>query len=289
MKIAVFGNRCQDGRAGEIRRLFAALSVCGARVAVERGFREYVEALLPGIDAGDVAEDDGAGADVAVSVGGDGTFLRTAARIGDKEIPILGVNTGHLGYLSDVPADAVDEVVAAVAAGDFRTESRSVLRVDTADAGGSVVRFALNEVAVLKDASSSMLCVDATVDGVSLNTYLGDGLIVATPTGSTAYNLSVGGPILHPSCRCFVVSPVAAHSLTVRPLVLPDNVEIAVTARSGRAHSFLMAADGDSLSLPVGTTLRIRKAPFVVKVVLRPDHDFAGTLRNKLIWGADAR
>ena len=289
MKIAVFGNQCQDHRADDIRLLFAAMRSSGAYIEVERGFLDYVHGLIP-----DVAVDKAVGAgetsaDVVVSIGGDGTFLRAAAWVGSREIPILGVNTGHLGYLSDVAVADAPQFIAGLADGNFRIERRSLIEVETNAGVALANRFALNEVAILKNASSSMLAMDTAVDGSMLNTYLGDGLIMATPTGSTAYNLSVGGPILHPACNCFVLSPIAAHSLTMRPLVLPDGVEVDVTTRSERSHTFRISIDGESLSLPIGSTIRMRKADFSVNVMLRADHDFSGALRNKLMWGADVR
>lgn len=287
MKIAVYGNQCLDNRIDAVCRLFGVLSEGGVFVEVESGFFNYLKDRIPDFRADRVVDDGRISADVVVSVGGDGTFLRTAAWVGVREIPILGVNMGHLGYLSDVDVDGLRGMVAGLDGGDFRTESRSLIEVRAG--ADSECRFALNEAVVLKNDSSSMLSMDTVVDGAALNTYLGDGLIVATPTGSTAYNLSVGGPILHPACRSFVISPVAAHSLTMRPLVLPDDAVIAVTARSDRAQTFRMAVDGESLSLPIGTTVSLRRAAHCVKVVLRDKHNFACTLRNKLMWGADSR
>lgn len=289
MKIAVYGNQCQDHKVEEIRALFEALRASGAFIEVERGFLEYVKGLIPDVAADKAVGDGEVSADVVVSIGGDGTFLRAAAWVGSRETPIFGVNTGHLGYLSDVSVADVSTFVAGLADGKFRIERRSLLQVDTNAGVALANRYALNEVAILKNASASMLAMDTSVDTTMLNTYLGDGLIIATPTGSTAYNLSVGGPILHPACSSFVLSPIAAHSLTMRPLVVPDTVEIAVTTRSERSHTFRISVDGESLSLPIGSTIRLRKADFCVNVVLRAGHNFAGALRNKLMWGADVR
>ena len=289
MKIAVYGNQCQDHKVEEIRVLFEALRASGAFIEVEHGFLEYVKGLIPDVAADKVVGDGEVSADVVVSIGGDGTFLRAAAWVGSRETPIFGVNTGHLGYLSDVSVADVSTFVAGLADGNFRIERRSLLQVDTNAGVALANRYALNEVAILKNASASMLAMDTSVDTTMLNTYLGDGLIIATPTGSTAYNLSVGGPILHPACSSFVLSPIAAHSLTMRPLVVPDTVEIAVTTRSERSHTFRISVDGESLSLPIGSTIRLRKADFCVNVVLRSGHNFAGALRNKLMWGADVR
>ena len=289
MKIAVFGNQCQDHKVDEIRSLFGALKASGAFVEVERDFFAYLRGLIPDLAADKVVAPGEVSADVVVSVGGDGTFLRAAAWVGDREIPIFGVNTGHLGYLSDVAVADAPQFIAGLADCNFRISRRSLLEVSTNAGVALANRFALNEVAILKNASASMLAMDTAIGATMLNTYLGDGLIIATPTGSTAYNLSVGGPIIHPESNCFVVSPIAAHSLTMRPLVLPDSAELAVTTRSERSHTFRISIDGESLSLPIGSTVSVRKADFCVSVVLRAGHDFAGALRNKLMWGADVR
>ena len=208
MKIAVYGNQCQDHKVEEIRALFEALRASGAFIEVERGFLEYVKGLIPDVAADKAVGDGEVSADVVVSIGGDGTFLRAAAWVGSRETPIFGVNTGHLGYLSDVSVADVSTFVAGLADGNFRIERRSLLQVDTNAGVALANRYALNEVAILKNASASMLAMDTSVDTTMLNTYLGDGLIIATPTGSTAYNLSVGGPILHPACSSFVLSPI---------------------------------------------------------------------------------
>ena len=148
---------------------------------------------------------------------------------------------------------------------------------------------ALNELAIQKNASASMLHIHVTVNGRELTTDLGDGLIVSTPTGSTAYNLSVGGPIMHPACRSIVISPIAAHSLTMRPLVLPDDIILRITTTSNRSDSFRASVDGNSDELPMGTTLRLSKADYGILIVQHRSHDFAETLRKKLMWGADTR
>lgn len=289
MKIAVFGNQYQDNRVDVIGQLFDILLLSGAYVEVEEGFYAYVKRSCPGIEVVRLEAGAPLTADVVVSVGGDGTFLRAASWVGDREIPIVGVNTGHLGYLSDVSIDDITQMMRRIVSGDYRVECRSLIEV-TADSGEPLLqKYALNEVAVLKHDSLSMLYIDAVIDGVPLSTYVGDGLIVATPTGSTAYNLSVGGPIMHPACRSLVLSPVAAHSLTMRPLVVPDNVEITLGMRSDRSQTFMLSVDGVSMPMPINSKLRLRKASHCVKVIIRNEHDFAGTLRSKLMWGKDVR
>lgn len=233
-------------------------------------------------------------ADLAVSIGGDGTFLRTARWIGPRETPILGVNSGHLGFLSDVSLDDAPAVIESIAAGEMRVEERSLLHVIPSgapvDDPTGLFRFpyALNEVAVTRDDTASMIYVSATLDGAPLATYQADGLIISTPTGSTAYNLSVGGPIMAPAARCWAVSPVAAHTLTMRPLVVPDTSRIDLSVDS-RVPFYRLSLDGRSITLPLGVRLAVRRAPFVTRIVTRADHNFAGTLRTKLLWGIDNR
>ena len=290
MKIAVFGNLWQDHRVADIRKIVEAVRGSGAFVEVEQAFGDYLCGLVPDFRADKVVgELDHVSADVVLSIGGDGTFLRAAAWVGCRETPIVGINTGHLGYLAEFSASDLDSLLSSIKTGEVYTERRTLLQVST-DAGVALTnRFALNDVAIIKNASASMLAMHATIDSTPLTTYLGDGLIVATPTGSTAYNLSVGGPIIHPSGACLVMSPIAAHSLTMRPLVLPDDVEISIHTCSERSHTFRLSIDGESLSLPMGSTVKMRKADFGVRVVLRRDHDFAQTLRSKLMWGIDVR
>lgn len=287
MKIAIFGNICQDQRLSEISIVMRAVAQTGAQVDVESNFYKY---LIARLDPQDIIGSPAIlcpPADIVLSIGGDGTFLRAAAWVGRREIPILGINTGRLGYLSDARADDTHRLLSDFAQEKGRSERRSLLKINSSNVFSS--RYALNEVAIMKNDSSSMLSIDMEVNGKFVNTYMGDGLIVATPTGSTAYNLSVGGPILHPECRCIVVSPVAAHSLTMRPLVLPDNAEITITPHTDRASAFRLAVDGNSSTLPIGTPLRISKADHSVRVALAAQHDFADALRSKLMWGADSR
>lgn len=233
-------------------------------------------------------------ADIAISIGGDGTMLRTARWIGEREIPLLGINSGRLGFMADVSIADSKNVIDDIAERRLTVEKRSLLEVEfsqppVADpAGVAKFPYALNEVAVLRDETASMISVDTRLDGVALAVYQADGLIVSTPTGSTGYNLSVGGPIMAPTTRCWAISPVAAHSLTMRPLTVPDDsiIDISVGAR---VDSYRLSLDGRSVTLPLSTKLRLRRAPFVTKVLSSPTRSFADTLRSKLLWGIDGR
>lgn len=290
MKIAIYGNMYQEDYLNQLSDFLVALSQSGIKVEMESKFYNYLCRLLPqepqvdGVIVGTDFE-----ADMAISIGGDGTFLRTARWVGDKQIPILGINTGHLGYLADITVDEMIPAVDDLKNGLYKVENRSLIEV-TSTRKEAIVdwNYALNEVAILKQDTSSMIEVETKVNEMDLATYKGDGLIVSTPTGSTGYNLSVGGPIVEPTAPNWIISPIAAHSLTMRPLVVSDSRELTITTTS-RATNYRVSLDGRSVTLPVGTTIKLRKASFEVKVVQRLKHNFGSTLRNKLLWGVDKR
>lgn len=289
MRIAVFGNRYQEAHIEELSTLFDLMSRHNVWVEMEESFYNYLCSVLTSPpEVNDLIKGDDFNAAIALSIGGDGTFLRTAQRVGEKEIPILGINTGHLGYLADVTVNEANDKLQNLLDGKYHVESRTMIAVTSPDAKLDLWRYALNEVAILKEDTSSMIEMEATVDDSHLATYLADGLIVSTPTGSTGYNLSVGGPIVAPSAPVWAISPVAAHSLTMRPLIVADNSVISVTTRS-RSETYRISLDGRSQTLPVGTTIEMRRAPFVTRVIQRLDHRFTDTLRSKLLWGIDKR
>jgi NAD+ kinase len=226
--------------------------------------------------------------DLALSIGGDGTFLSTAARIGRKQIPILGVNTGRLGFLADVPSEEILTALEAIITKQYFIEERSLLFVVASDGTEFEYPYALNEVSVLKQDSSSMISINASVNGELVHTYQADGLILSTPTGSTAYSMSVGGPLVVPQAQNIILSPVASHSLNVRPLIIPDSWTIELDVRS-RTRSYLVALDGRSVVLEQNTKLYISKADYTIKVIKQLNHTFFDTLKNKLMWGVDKR
>ncbi|MBQ9439996.1 MAG: NAD(+)/NADH kinase [Paludibacteraceae bacterium] len=226
--------------------------------------------------------------DIVISLGGDGTFLRTAAMIAHRQIPILGINCGRLGFMADTTTDELQNVINKLATRQYNIERRTVVCVKPSAEHTLPQQFALNEIAVLKQDLSAMIGIDVKIGKEHLNTYYADGLIVATPTGSTAYNLSVGGPLLHPEVHSLVVSPVASHSLTARPIVIPDDCEISISVGS-RSNSFMLSVDGQSTILPCSTTLTIHKAHYCQPVVRFAEHSFFSTLNQKLLWGEDKR
>lgn len=296
-RCAIFGNTYQPKKCEAVHKLFEALQESGIVPLIDTFFYEYLhEEMHVSIPSHQLITGDDFDADVAVSMGGDGTFLTTAMRVGKKQIPILGINTGRLGFLADFSPDDIALTFRNLHAGLLHTERCNVLQVEYDTADGSAQQeaappgypFALNEVAVLKRDNSSMISIRVDLNGEYLTTYQADGLVVNTPTGSTAYALSVGGPVMLPGCQNIGLVPVAPHGLTVRPLALPDNLEITLTVES-RSHNFLVAIDGRSESCQDTTRLTIRKAPYQVFVLKRPETTFLHTLRSKLLWGSDTR
>ena len=289
MKIGLFGNDFHDEKQKSIQRLFNKLQALHAEIYVESRYYKYLDrqfACSPAIDG--LIESNPPDLDLAISLGGDGTFLRTAARVGRQNIPILGINLGRLGFLADVNTDDIETTLDEIFRGEYTVEKRSVLELESNPPFRGVCNYALNEIAVLKRDTSSMITIRTCLNEEYLTNYLGDGLLIATPTGSTAYSMSVNGPIIIPQANNFVLSPVAPHSLTVRPLVIPEDFRIRLKVET-RNNNFLVALDGRSEIYPPGSEFIIRKADFAIRLVKRNHQNFYETLRKKLLWGADAR
>ena len=289
LRFALFGNVYQQHKSAAIRQLLDCLYRHGASILIDEEYYDFLRcAELADIEQADTFTGCDFEADFAISMGGDGTLLKTASRVRQKQIPILGVNMGRLGFLADVSADSIEETIDALYRGDYSVEDRSLIHVETNGEPIEGYECALNDVAILKRDSASMISVRASINGEYLTTYQADGLIVSTPTGSTAYSLSNGGPIIVPRTGVMLMTAVAPHSLNVRPIVLPDTAQIELTVTS-RSHTFLVAIDGRSGKLPEGTTLRLTRAPYMVKVVKRSGTRYFATLREKMMWGADVR
>lgn len=283
--VAVFGHRHQTDRLPGVARLLGLLTLSGMKVYIESGFRDYL--IDEGVQgaAGALPWAPGTdGVQVAISIGGDGTFLRAARRVGESGLPLVGINTGHLGFLTQYTLDEASLMVDTLRMGGAALETRMVLRVEAPGIPADVWPYALNEVAVQKEESSSMISVAMYVDGRYLTDYQADGVVVSTPTGSTAYNLAAGGPIMQPSLRCMAITPIAPHTLTLRPLVVGASCELRAVTTS-RASRYRISLDGCSFPLACGTPVDISCAPFGVTVLLRPGADFAAALRHKLLWG----
>lgn len=289
MKFALFGNTYQAKKSAHVIRLLSILKQYNAVVYINREFYHFlVDEQKMDIQAAGVFEGNDFEADMVLSMGGDGTFLRAASYVVNKNIPILGINTGRLGFLADVSPEEMEDTFKDIYNHNYKVEDRSVLQVISNGQPLKGYPCGLNEIAVLKRDSSSMITIHTSINGAYLTTYQADGLVIATPTGSTAYSLSIGGPVIVPHSNTIAITPVAPHSLNVRPIVINDDWEITLDVES-RSHNFLVAIDGRSETCREGTRLNIRKADYNIKVVKRPNHVFFHTLRDKMMWGADGR
>lgn len=289
LTFALFGNVYQAKKSASVELLLHQLKTHGADICIDKAFYTYLtEQLHIDISPTSLIESNEFNADFAISMGGDGTFLEAASRVRDKKIPILGVNMGRLGFLADVSPNEITEAIEDIYAETYKIDERSVIQVEYEGKPLEGYPFALNEVAVLKRDNSSMICIRVKVDGESLATYQADGLIVNTPTGSTGYALSVGGPVVVPQSGTFGITPVASHSLNARPIMLRDNVTLSLAVES-RNHNFLVAIDGRSEACTEATRLILHRADYDILVLQRKNHSFYSTLREKLMWGTDPR
>lgn len=288
-KFALFGNVYQAKKSAHVLRLLSILEKYQAEVYVQKEFFLFLtKEQKMDIQVAGTFEENNFEADMVLSMGGDGTFLKAASHVGNKNIPILGINTGRLGFLADVSPEELEETFEDIYKNNYKIEDRSVLQVTSEGQPLKSNPFGLNEIAVLKRDSSSMITIHTSINGAYLTTYQADGLVIATPTGSTAYSLSIGGPVIVPHSNTIAITPVAPHSLNIRPIVINDDWEITLDVES-RSHNFLVAIDGRSETCREGTRLVIRKADYNIKVVKRPNHIFFHTLRDKMMWGADCR
>ena len=228
--------------------------------------------------------------DVMLTIGGDGTLLKGITYVRSLQIPILGINAGRLGFLATAHKDDLPNVLEQLRKGDYQIVERSVIEAVFADTGEPVdtVNFALNEITVTRKNTASMITVDTELNGDYLCSYWADGLIIATPTGSTGYSLSCAGPVILPTAKNFVLTPIAPHNLSARPVIIPEDAEVKLSIL-GREKKFLMSLDSNIKSIPNKQSIIVRKAPFVVKMIRLEGDSFIKTLRTKLLWGEDKR
>ena len=292
MRIALFGRNLSPENKPYMSRLLDDLYRSGASVTVFTPFMEWVRGTSPsGMPLATFSnhEELSCQADLMLSIGGDGTILDAVPLLGDSGIPVLGINMGRLGFLSSVAKDEIGKAVGELLRGHYTTEPRSLLEL-VAPQGvfHDTVNYALNEINIIRNPEHSLLAIKVFVNDVFLNTYWGDGILMATPTGSTAYSLSAGGPILTPDSRNFVITPIAAHNLTVRPIVIPDDSVVRIHVE-GRENKFVFSMDSRVCALDTSVELVVRKADFAIQTVRMSDTDFFSTIRNKLSWGKDNR
>lgn len=228
--------------------------------------------------------------DLLISMGGDGTILRAITYVSNLAIPIIGINTGRLGFLATIQTNQIESALDSIFEGDYKISERSLLSIETNPENKDLVQlnFALNEIAVSRKNTTSMITVNTHLNGEYLTSYWSDGLIVSSPTGSTGYSLSCGGPVISPAAKSFVITPIAPHNLSARPLVIPDDTEIQLKV-DGREDFYLISLDSRIATLHNSTIVTIKKAAFKIKMIELHSESFIDTLRKKLLWGEDKR
>ncbi len=293
MKVAVFGRFYNLTTTFSVETLFNFLKKKGIDAYIETEFYNLINDNEPNkIDYLFNKQFDtlDASFDLFVSIGGDGTILRAITFIKDLGIPIIGINTGRLGFLATIPVNDIEIAIQNIINGKYRISERSLLTIETSVENEDIdsMNFALNEIAVSRKNTTSMITVETFLDGEYLTSYWSDGLIISTPTGSTGYSLSCGGPVITPETNSFVITPIAPHNLSARPLIIPDATEIQLKV-TGREESHLVSLDSRIATLENGTIIKIKKAPFTIKMVDLLNESFLTTLRKKLLWGEDRR
>lgn len=291
MRVAVYGKKVTKQTIPAFIQLFATIEAHGWKVVLETELKEILvkkAGIQQNAEVFSSAQDFKTGIDLVISVGGDGTFLKTVSYIRDSNVPILGINTGRLGFLANIGSEGLESYMDLIEKKEFNYQLRSLLNVETERELFGNENYALNELTILKKDTSSMITVHAYLDDKYLNSYWADGLIVATPTGSTAYSLSCGGPIITPGCKVHILTPIAPHNLNVRPMVVPDNMPVRLSVE-GRDRNYLISLDGASKNLKQGEEVIITKADYMINVIRFEDNNFLDTIRNKMLWGIDRR
>ncbi|MBQ4434182.1 MAG: NAD kinase [Bacteroidales bacterium] len=290
MTIALYSRITNEESQSFITEVILFLKEKKKKVMVFRSLMEKLPEEAKSIISGTFANQDELSdpqPDFLFSIGGDGTFIDAANIVGDSGLPILGINTGRIGFLTNVNRSSFREAFDFLQKSDFQIEERNLLQVSSNNGTALPATFALNDISIHPH-GDSINAVHVEANGERLNTYWGDGLIVATPTGSTAYSLSCGGPILVPSANVMVLTPIASHSLTVRPIVLPTDNKLIIKVES-RSHRFILSVDSHRLTMDDTVTLTVSKAPYTIKTIRLPNADFYSVIREKLLWGLDKR
>jgi NAD+ kinase len=291
MKIAIYGRPFSSGFEQNIKALFFLLEKQGVEYFIHEPFYDFLmKAEKLSLQKAGVFKnhDDLIGnADIMFSIGGDGTFLEAVSIVQNYGIPIVGINTGRLGFLADISPEHIEESLLAILHGQYKVEHRTLVELDLINSPWEGFTCALNEVSIQKR-NSTMITIHTYLDNTYLNSYWADGLIVSTPTGSTAYSMSVGGPIVTPDSNNFIILPMAPHNLTMRPVVVPDHNMIRIEVES-RDNSFLLTLDSRTEIIEGEVQLRLKRADFTIKTLRIKDATFYNTLRNKLMWGVDKR
>jgi len=289
--IALFGKSLSPDHQEYFRLLLGKLEESGCRLLIYEPFYELFKGKFPFFGQYELFRESAqlrGKASFLFSIGGDGTLLDSIQLIRDSGIPVAGINLGRMGFLSCIHRSEILPAIADILEGRFRIEKRSLISIESPAGIFGDINFALNELSINKKEAASMVVVQVWVDDKFLNSYWADGLIVATPTGSTAYSLSCNGPIITPDSHNFVITPIAPHNLTIRPIVIPDNSRIRIRLE-GRESQTLLRMDSRSATIGKDTELILKKADFEVKLLQRINDNFFSTIRNKLNWGMDIR
>jgi NAD+ kinase len=292
MNIALYGRTLSSGFEKCIQHLINVLEKHGCVIYIYEPFSleikdkvKFKKAFVPFTKHQEIA----GAVSFVFSIGGDGTLLNTVTLVKDSNIPVMGINTGRLGFLASISKDEVPKAVEDILNNKYVIEKRSLLELSAPDNLFGKMNFALNELTVRKKDSSSMISINVFLNDEYLNSYWADGLIVATPTGSTAYSLSCGGPIISPDSENFIITPIASHNLTVRPFVIPDKSTIRLKISDDRNRKFLISLDSRTQTIDNSFEIIIRKAAFTFSLLKLKNEDFYSTIRNKLMWGIDKR
>ena len=293
MKIAIFGQFYQNTTSPIIEKLFSFLNNNSVTTVVYKEFLNILseeKLISKNYPTFNSHQDLDASFDMLISVGGDGTFLKAATLVRDSNIPILGINAGRLGFLANVQQENISLFLQMVLDKKYTISKRTLLSLHCTETVESLqdLNFAMNEVTVSRKDTTSMITIETYLNGEYLNSYWADGLIISTPTGSTGYSMSCGGPIVAPDAKCLVITPIAPHNLNARPLVIPDDTEVKLKI-SGREENYLISLDSRLTSVKNEAILTIKKTPFKINMVEITEETFLKTLRNKLLWGEDKR
>src|SRR5574343_4281 len=291
MNVAIYGKKINKQSLAHFSEVLAILKDFGWNPVIEKELKKHLVSkigLSPMTDEFSSHNDFHHGIDLTLSMRGDGPFIKSVGFIRNSGVPIVGINTGRLGVLANISKDQIAHTMDLIKRKQFEFHKRSLLRLHTEENLFGDDNFALNEVTFHKKDTALMITVHASLDDKYLNSYWADGLIVATPTGSTAYSLSCGGPIITPGCQVHILTPIAPHNLNVRPMVVPDHMPIKLSLE-GRERKYLISLDGNSKNIRQGEEVIITKAEFMINVIKFEDNNFLDTIRNKMLWGIDKR
>ncbi|MBO9702322.1 MAG: NAD kinase [Sporocytophaga sp.] len=290
MKIAIHGRTFNNDAIPFIQEMFDNLKSRESEIQVYKNFSGFLDKVGIKYNSAHIysRHEELEETDFLFSIGGDGTFLESVSFAGPQQIPLLGINTGRLGFLATTPREKILQAIDSIYKHTYKFEERTLIHLDSDIDLFNGVNFALNEFAILKRDISSMIVVHTYINGEYLNSYWADGLIISTPTGSTGYSLSCGGPLVMPSTNNFIISPVSPHNLNVRPMIVPDSSVLSFEIEA-RNKNFLISLDSRSKSVPVKTKLTVRRERFKAKIVELEGYNYFQTLRNKLNWGLDLR